>query len=102
MPYWDDHDISRACRNISCFHLSVCNTCAVWTDYVEEVPPSIMRSDMAKSSRAQSKEVSAPIVVHCQVPENGPDRKIFVLPSARKSVSATDTRNAVLSENEPD
>ena len=32
MPYWDDHDICRVCRNFSCSRLSVCNTCAVWTD----------------------------------------------------------------------
>ena len=61
-----------------------------------------MRSDRAKSSTVLSKEVFAPIVIHYQVPKNGPDREIFVLPSVSKSVSATDTRNAVQSENESD
>ena len=57
----------------------------------------IMRSERAKSSREQSKKVSVPIVISCQVPENGPDRETFVLLSVSKPVSATDTRNAVLS-----
>ena len=105
MPYWDDSGVCRVCRNLSCSLSSVFNTCAVWTDDMwKKFDKCIMRmgSDMAKSSTALSKEVFAPIVIHCQVSKNGPDREIFVLPSVSKSVSATDTRNAVLSENEPD
>ena len=106
MPYWDDYGtfcICRVCRNFSCSLSSVCNN-GVWTDNMWKFDKCIMRiwSDRAKSSTALSKEVFSPIVIHCQVPKNGPDREIFVLPSVSKSVSATDTRNAVLSENEPD
>ena len=97
MPHWDDHDIYRACRNFSCSRSSVCN-CAVWTDDMwKKFDKCIMRSDRAKSSRAQFKEVSVPIVIPCQAPENGADRETLLLPSMTKSVSATDTRNAVLS-----
>ena len=59
-------------------------------------------SDRAKFSTAQSIEVSAPIVIPCQVSKNGPDRETLLLPSVSKAVSATDTRSAVLSEHEHD
>ena len=87
MPNWDDHDICRTCWNFSCSRSSVCNTYAVWTDDMRnKFDKCIMRSDRAKSSRAQSKKASAPIVIPCQVPENGPDREtLLLLPSVSQS-----------------
>ena len=103
MPYCDNHDICRACRNFSCSRSSVCNTCAVWTDDMwKKFDKCIMRSDMAKSSRAKTKEVSAPLLSLARFLKNGPDRETLLLPIISNSVSATDTRNAVLSEQEPD
>ena len=48
----------------------------------------IMRTDRAKSSRAQSKEVSAPIVIPCKVPESGSDRETL-LPSVSQFLLLT-------------
>ena len=85
------------CRSFSCSRLSVCNTYAVSIDDMwKKFDICIMRSDRAKSSRAQFKEVSATIVIPCQVPENDTDRETLCLPSMSKSVSASDTRNIVL------
>ena len=84
MPYWDNHEVCRSCRNNSCSPSQTCEVCSLWDEELwRKFHKCLQRSD-----RLKKRNVPLP-----QVPENGPgleNTQHTALPNVSVTVSATD------------
>ena len=84
MPYWDNHEVCRSCRNNSCSPSQTCEVCSLWDEELwHKFHKCLQGSDHLKKRN----------VPLSQVPENGPgleNTQHTALPNVSVTVSATD------------